>query len=194
MIERGFNAPLTSSVGRLFDAVAALAGIRQRASYEGQAAVELEWRASEALPDGSYPFDLVAHDGDPERAAFQVDTRPLIAAVAVDVHNKLCPERVARRFHSTLVEIILGVCRHIREQSGLDRVVFSGGVFMNALLLAEAVERLAADGFRAYRHRLVPPNDGGLCLGQLAVAAAAAGDGGVRASRQGEADVPGDPR
>jgi hydrogenase maturation protein HypF len=194
MIERSFNAPLTSSVGRLFDAVAAMAGVRGRVSYEGQAAIELEWRASEAPPDGSYPFDLAPHDDEPAGAAFQVDTRPLIAAVAQDVDNKLCPGRVARRFQSTLVDIIARACRRIRERSGLDRVALSGGVFMNALLLAEAVERLGADGFRVYRHHRVPPNDGGLSLGQLAVAAATAGDDRFRATWQGESDVPGDPR
>jgi hydrogenase maturation protein HypF len=193
MIERRFNAPLTSSVGRLFDAVAALAGIRMSVSYEGQAAVELEWRASQVEPDGCYPFYLEEHDGDTGRA-LQVDTRPLIAAVARDVHNKLCLECVARRFHSTLVEILVRVCRCIRKRSGLDGVVLSGGVFMNALLLAEAVEQLRVDGFRVYRHRQVPPNDGGLCLGQLAIAAATAGDNGFRSMRQGEANVPGNPR
>jgi hydrogenase maturation protein HypF len=187
MIERRFNAPLTSSVGRLFDAVAALAGVRQQVSYEGQAAVELEWRASTALPDGTYPFDLETPDGESAGAAFQIDTRPLIAAVACDVYNGLCPERIARRFHSTLVEIIAQACRRVREQSGLEAVVLSGGVFMNALLLVEAVERLRADGFRVYRHRRVPPNDGGLSLGQLAIAAAVAAE-------EGKAHVPGNSR
>jgi hydrogenase maturation protein HypF len=194
MVERRFNAPLTSSVGRLFDAVAALAGIRHRVSYEGQAAMELEWRASDAAPDGNYPFALEAHADGPAGDAFRIDTRPLIAAVASDVHNKLCPEHIARRFHSTLVKIIARACRRIREQTGLDVVVLSGGVFMNALLLAEAVERLRADGFRVYRHRQVPPNDGGLCLGQLAIAAAIVGDDCIQATRQGEAHVPGNPR
>jgi hydrogenase maturation protein HypF len=194
MVERRLNAPLTSSVGRLFDAAAALAGIRHRVSYEGQAAMELEWRASGAAPDGSYPFDLEAHADGPAGDAVRIATRPLIAAVASDVHNNLGPERIARRFHSTLVEIVAQVCRRLREQTGLDGVVLSGGVFMNALLLAEAAERLRADGFRVYRHRQVPPNDGGLCLGQLAIAAATAGADGFRATRQGEANVLGDPR
>jgi hydrogenase maturation protein HypF len=194
MIKRRVNAPLTSSIGRLFDAVAALAGIRQNVSYEGQAAIELEWRASESDPDGSYPFDLVADEGNSAKAAFQIDTRPLIAALTKDVHNKLCCNRIARRFHSTVVEIIVQTCRRIREQSGLNRVVLSGGVFMNALLLGEALEQLKGNRFDVHRHQRVPPNDGGLCLGQLAIAAATAGDDHFQANRRGEANVPGDPR
>src|SRR5262249_18459289 len=133
-------------------------------------------------------------DGEAAGAVFRIDTRPLIAAMARDVHNKLCPERLARRFHSTLTEIIAQVCRRIRGQGGPDVVVLSGGGFMNALLLPEAGERLRAGGFRASRHRQVPPNDGGLSLGQLAVAAATARDERSQATRQGEAHVSRDSR
>jgi hydrogenase maturation protein HypF len=171
LIERRINSPLTSSVGRLFDAVAALAGVRQRVSYEGQAAVELEWRALEVEADGSYPFELAECDGGP----WQIDTRPLIDAVLADRDRGQGPARIARRFHGTLTEIIVQICQRIRGQSGLNAVVLSGGVFMNALLLTEADRHLAAAGFRVHRHRQVPPNDGGLCLGQLAIAAAQAG-------------------
>jgi hydrogenase maturation protein HypF len=174
MIERRFNTPPTSSAGRLFDAVAALAGVRQRVNYEGQAAVELEWRASAAVPDARYPFGLDTGGGESAEGVLQIDTRPLIAAVACDVHNKLCPERIARRFHSTLVEIIAQVCRRLREQTRLEVVALSGGVFLNALLLAETIDRLRANGFRVYRHCQVPPSDGGLSFGQLAIAAVAA--------------------
>jgi hydrogenase maturation protein HypF len=165
MLARGLNTPRTSSAGRLFDAVASLAGVRDRVSYEGQAAIELEWLATEIAPDGAYPFDL---GGDP----LVIDTRPLIRAVVADVSRGVGAALVARRFHSTLVELIAEVCSRLRAATGIDAVTLSGGVFLNALLTQEVSRRLAADGFRVYRHRLVPPNDGGLSLGQLAVAAA----------------------
>jgi hydrogenase maturation protein HypF len=169
LIHRRFNAPLTSSVGRLFDGVAALAGVRDRVSYEGQAAIELEWLASEALADGHYPFEVEEAGAD---RPLVIDTRPMIAEVAVEVGRGRGAAIVGRRFHSTLVEIVAAVCSRIRSRTGLGAVVLSGGVFLNALLLREAIERLGRDGFRVYRHRRVPPSDGGLSLGQLAIAAA----------------------
>lgn len=163
MIERGFHAPWTSSMGRLFDAVAAIAGVRTHAGFEAQAAMELEWLATGVQRDGAYPFEL-----RPD----VVDTRPLIRAVVQDVQRQTSEAVVARRFHSTVVEIIAAVCARIRSETKLDAVALSGGVFMNALLQSEASTRLAAEGFRVYRHRRVPPGDGGLCLGQLAIGAA----------------------
>jgi hydrogenase maturation protein HypF len=168
MIERRFNAPLTSSAGRLFDAVAALAGVRDRVSYEGQAAVELEWLASGVGTDGAYPFDLTHAE---EQGPIVIDTRPLIRAVADEAARKIGAALIARRFHSTMVEIIATVCGRLRQATGIEKVVLSGGVFLNVLLTSEATAKLTGDGFRVYRHRLVPPNDGGLSLGQLAVAA-----------------------
>jgi hydrogenase maturation protein HypF len=159
------NSPLTSSAGRLFDAVASIAGVRDRVSYEGQAAVELEALAMEEVADASYPF--VVCDGNPRI----VDTRPLIRAVVTDVTNCVTTGRIARRFHSTLVEIAAAICGAIRDETRLGTVVLSGGVFLNALMTSEVSARLTREGFRVYRHRLVPPNDGGLSLGQLAVAA-----------------------
>ncbi|HEY8505992.1 MAG TPA: carbamoyltransferase HypF, partial [Gemmataceae bacterium] len=174
MLERGLNSPMTSSAGRLFDAVAALAGVRRRVSYEGQAAMELEWHAADTAPDGAYPFGVDApHSGNGgvSPAPLVVDTRPLIRAVAEDVRRGGKMGRIARRFHSTLVDVIADVCGRVRQTTGLGVVVLSGGVFMNALLTQEVSARLGGEGFRVYRHRLVPPNDGGLSLGQLAVAA-----------------------
>jgi hydrogenase maturation protein HypF len=172
MLEKGFNTPLTSSAGRLFDAVAALAGVREIASYEGQAAVELEWLATGAAPEEGYPFEVVeAPAGNPSEATLIVDTRPLIRAVAADASRPTEAVRIARRFHSTVVEIIAAVCDRIRATTDIGTVVLSGGVFLNALLTSEVSARLAGEGFQVYRHRLVPPNDGGLSLGQLAIAA-----------------------
>ncbi len=175
MLEKGFRTPMTSSAGRLFDAVAALAGLRQRVSFEGQAAMELEWLATGVADSEAYPFELeeVPADKHPD-ATVVVDTRPLIRAIVLDTARGIPAAIISRRFHTTLVELIASVCDHIRGLTQLDAVVLSGGVFMNALLSSEANTRLTGDGFRVYCHRLVPPNDGGLSLGQLAIAAALA--------------------
>jgi hydrogenase maturation protein HypF len=169
MLERRLNTPITSSAGRLFDAVASLAGLRDRVSYEGQAAVELEGLAEPATSDGSYPFELIppAEAGGP----FVVDTRPMIRAVADETTRGVSVPHIARRFHLTLVDLVARVCVRLRQECGLSAVVLSGGVFLNALLTGEVTTRLAREGFRVHRHRLVPPSDGGLSLGQLAVAA-----------------------
>jgi hydrogenase maturation protein HypF len=173
MLERGLQSPKTSSAGRLFDAAASLAGVRDCVSYEGQAAIELEWLASGQAPAGSYPFSLETDSTtDPGETLLRVDTRPLIAAVAADANQGVEAAQIARRFHSSLVEVVAAVCGRLRTATGIAAVVLSGGVFLNALLTAEVSARLRTDGFRVYRHRLVPPNDGGLSLGQLAIAAA----------------------
>jgi hydrogenase maturation protein HypF len=177
MLERRFNTPLTCSAGRLFDAVAALAGVRDRVSYEGQAAVELEWLATGVTPDGAYPFELEEAPGGDGAGEFLVDTRPLIRAAARDAGRGGGAARIARRFHSAVVEMIAAVCGRLRQATGIGAAVLSGGVFMNALLTDEVSARLSGEGWRVYRHRQVPPNDGGLSLGQLAVAAAQ--NGGV---------------
>jgi hydrogenase maturation protein HypF len=166
MLERGVNSPPTSSAGRLFDAVAALIGIRDRVSYEGQAAVELEWRAGNTAPAASYPFSI-----SKDKDAWVVDTRPLIAALAEEVRRGVTPECIARRFHTTMANVVLDMCRRIRTETGCGDVTLSGGVFQNALLTIECSQLLQDAGFRVCRHKLVPPNDGGLSLGQLAIAA-----------------------
>jgi hydrogenase maturation protein HypF len=173
MIARRANTPLTSSAGRLFDAVAALAGVRQKVSYEGQAAMECEWLASELTADAAYPYETIDEPGDfGSEPTCIVDTRPLIRAVVRDKAKGAAAGRIARRFQSTLVEIVADICGRIANRTGLDRVVLSGGVFANVLLTVEAAAHLDRQGLRVYRHQLVPPNDGGLSLGQLAIAAA----------------------
>jgi hydrogenase maturation protein HypF len=187
MLDRQVNTPQTSSMGRLFDAVAAIAGDRDRVAYEGQAAMQLEWLATDVADAGAYPFefqncrvpgsrDSGVSDGATAGEPLVIDTRPLIRAVAEDAARAVDPSLIARRFHTTVVEIISAVCRRLRGSTGLNAVTFSGGVFMNALLTRDAGERLGDDGFRVYRHGLVPPNDGGLSLGQLAIAAIASVD------------------
>jgi hydrogenase maturation protein HypF len=173
LIERRLNAPLTSSAGRLFDAVASLAGIRHRVRFEGQAALELERMAWSESPQGLYDFDLVRDEGDCEaNSPLVVDTRPLIRAITADVNHGIKAPSIARRFHETLVAMIVATCGEIRKQCGLHRVVLSGGVFMNALVTLRVTARLNEEGFHVYRHEKVPPNDGGLSLGQVAIAAA----------------------
>ncbi len=169
MIERRLNTPSTSSMGRLFDGVAALAGGRDRVSYEGQAAIEFEWLASGCNAGGVYSFEIEDAGLD---SPLLIDTRPLICEVVDGIRQGHDAATIGRRFHSTVVEIVAQVCSRLRERIGLSVVTLSGGVFLNALLTSETVERLAGDGFRVYRHRRVPPGDGGLSLGQLAVAAA----------------------
>jgi hydrogenase maturation protein HypF len=168
MIARRVNAPMTSSAGRLFDAVAALCGGRHVTTFEGQAAMWLESIAGTVAGEVSYPFTCHRPDG----GAIVVDTRPLVRAVANDRLCGVAPAVVARRFHSTLAEIVRAVCDTIRQRTRLSDVVLSGGVFLNGVLTAAVENRLAGDRFQVYRHRVVSPGDGGLSLGQLAVAAA----------------------
>ncbi|HTW94563.1 MAG TPA: carbamoyltransferase HypF [Tepidisphaeraceae bacterium] len=164
MMERRLNSPMTSSAGRLFDAAACLAGVRDTVSHEGQAAMELEWLAAGTEDKGEYPFE-VDETGT-------IDTRPLIAALAKDANSGLPAAVIARRFHTTMSQMVFRVNCLLRKATGHDRVVLSGGVFMNELLVVETARRLSDAGFVVYCHRAVPPNDGGLSLGQLAVAAA----------------------
>ncbi|MGC8639228.1 MAG: carbamoyltransferase HypF, partial [Isosphaeraceae bacterium] len=153
MLIRRVNTPPTSSMGRLFDAVAALAGVRDDVSYEGQAAMELEWLAMRAVADGVYPFGLdTPHDGDRTESPVIIDTRPLIRAVVADVEKGTAPKRIARRFHTTVVQLVAAVCARIRDAAGLDAVVLSGGVFLNSVLTHEVCDRLQGGGFRVFRH------------------------------------------
>jgi hydrogenase maturation protein HypF len=171
MIARSLNCPPTSSLGRLFDAIAALLGIRQEVQYEGQAAIELEMLAAQAQTEAekSYPFELSkAEAGKPAL----LDVRPLVRAIVGDIQQHAPTARIARRFHASIAEMLAATCQYARVESGLNEVALSGGVFQNRLLLEQLTERLAKMAFRVYTNRRVPPNDGGLSLGQLAVAAA----------------------
>lgn len=171
MIERGLNCPMTSSMGRLFDAVAALLGVRLRASFEGQAAMELEALALRAPPglQRVYRMPLSREkSGEP----FQIDTVPMMHEIVEDLKQGLTGSEIAGRFHSSLIQMIVRVCEELRRESGLNKVVLSGGVFMNGILLSGAVRTLKSRDFQVFFHRQVPPNDGGISLGQLAIAAA----------------------
>jgi hydrogenase maturation protein HypF len=165
MLERRLNSPLTSSCGRLFDAVAALIGLRSRVTYEGQAAIELEALAERSDSEEAYPFAV-----EEENAPFAVDFRPMFRAMVDDLSDRVEGRDIARRFHNTVADAVGRVCDRIRAGSGLDRVVLSGGSFQNRLLSEGVFDLLSSRGFHVHAHRLVPPNDGGLALGQAIIA------------------------
>jgi hydrogenase maturation protein HypF len=176
MLARGVNSPLSSSAGRLFDAVAALVGLRDEVQYEAQAAMELERLAEGRWEDG-YAF-RIRHEARP----MVVEIQGIIQGVVDDVLRGQSTARIAAKFHATLGEVILQVCCRIRELTGLQQVALSGGVFQNILLLTRVMTNLQAKGFEVYTHSQVPPNDGGLALGQAAVASALLAQGGEEAS------------
>jgi len=165
MLTRRLNSPLTSSCGRLFDAVAALTGLRNRVSYEGQAAIELEAVAELSGSDKVYPFTIDDVDG-----TLVLDFRPLLRALVRDVTDGKPVAAMARAFHNTVAAAVAEVCERVRRESGMDRVVLSGGVFQNKLLSEGVFDLLSGRGFQVFNQRLVPPNDGGLALGQAIIA------------------------
>jgi hydrogenase maturation protein HypF len=173
MLEKNLNAPVTSSAGRLFDAVSALIGLRQRASFEGQAAVELEFNADVDLRD-AYPFTLT------EKIPVVIDWEPAIRGALGDIKNGGSRGAISAKFHNMLVQSIVAVARRIGEPT----VVLSGGCFQNRLLLERAVEQLREENLRPYWHQRIPPNDGGIALGQT-VAAAMIGNENARKKQEG---------
>ena len=184
MIASGTRVTQTSSMGRLFDAVSALLGIRRDASYEGQAAMELEALASEpqagatGLSKSFYPFSVrrratAEHWGQPSGHVSQtavIELDALLGAIVQDLDRGVPAPEIAWRFHAALAELLVSVCVALREETGLRRVALSGGVFQNRLLLEMATARLDGAGFQPVVHRLVPTNDGGLSLGQAYIA------------------------
>jgi hydrogenase maturation protein HypF len=174
MIVQSINSPPTSSLGRLFDAVAALVGLRSEVLYEGQAAIELEILARQR--EGSiskeqsdiYPFTIKMRDQMPAT----LDVTPMFRAIVSNIQQGVSTSHIADRFHRSIAELLATVCFGAREKTGLNVVALSGGVFQNQLLLEQLVKRLEEMTFQVYMNRRVPPNDGGISLGQIAVAAA----------------------
>ncbi|MBM4274338.1 MAG: carbamoyltransferase HypF [Deltaproteobacteria bacterium] len=162
----GLNSPLTSSTGRLFDAVAAALGICRTRTYEGQPALELEMAAAEG-EEGWYPAPLHA-DG----SLLVLDTVALFKETVGDYLSGAAPPRAAARFHNSLARLLAQACAAIKDRTGLETVALSGGVFQNALLLTRLYDLLSEQGFEILTHTRTPPNDGGISLGQAAVAAA----------------------
>lgn len=167
MLLRGINSPMTTSCGRLFDAVAALLNIRHIVSYDGQAAIELEACAESAeQEDFLYPFEITHNSGRPMQLSFI----PLFPAIMADLNSGISTAVIARRFHASVARGTTEVCQKIARQSGCDRVVLSGGVFQNRLLTELVYSDLTNRGLQVFTHSLVPPNDGGIALGQAAIA------------------------
>jgi hydrogenase maturation protein HypF len=168
----GFGCVPTSSMGRLFDAVASLAGVRHAVDYEAQAAIELEGRSRRVPePATGYAFELSCADGD-DVAPAVADPAPVVRAVAADVRAGVPAGVIGARFHRGVADLVAALAVLARDQGGGGTVALTGGVFQNALLLSSARRELRAAGFTVLCHRNVPPNDGGLALGQVVAAAA----------------------
>ena len=167
-LKQGINCPPTSSAGRLFDAVSALAGVRGEIDYEAQAAIELEMLAADILPEDepvSYAFDIVENQG-----VRIIKLAELLSAVVRDVRNQVPVSIISLRFHNTVAQMIARMCKSIATETGITRAALSGGVFQNRLLLRLATSALRREGFNVLTHHLVPCNDGGISLGQAVIA------------------------
>ena len=160
-LEHALNAPPTSSMGRLFDAASALIGIRQMSTYEGQAAIQMEAMADPA-DKGWYPFEISQDTFNPA---------PLWESLLADWHHGVSPSLIATRFHNSVAEVSVDLCRRIRQETGVNTVALSGGVWQNRLLLNKSIGLLEKENFTVLTHRRVPTNDGGVALGQMMVAA-----------------------
>ncbi|MBV9216822.1 MAG: carbamoyltransferase HypF [Acidobacteria bacterium] len=161
MLSQCLNSPLTSSAGRLFDAVAAILGLRKHCAFEGQAAMELEFLARDS-ETSSYELRLVKENGSP----IIVDWEPMILSLLSDINCGIPAATTAARFHNSLVEMIAAVA----SECGTESIVLTGGCFQNRYLLEHSVKRLRKDAFKVYWHQRIPTNDGGISLGQIAAA------------------------
>jgi hydrogenase maturation protein HypF len=172
MLRSGFGCTPTTSAGRLFDALASLLGVRHDAEYEGQAAMELEALAASyagPAPEG-WQLDVRAADD-----GLEIDPAPVVAVAARWVRDGGDPAAAGAAFHAALADALVAAAERVREERGVDVVGLSGGVFQNALLTRLCADTLGARGFRVLLHRTVPPNDGGIALGQIAVAGSGGG-------------------
>lgn len=178
-LEHQINTPMTSSVGRLFDAIAALAGVRQKINYEAQAAIELEALVDQT-ENGAYPFEMIFPVSKPSPGStpslwdlipLEISPVPMLNSLLEDIGAGVSPSIVAARFHNALAEVVVSVCKIIRTETSLSRVALSGGVWQNLTLLNKTCQLLIDNGFQIIVHHQVPPNDGGLSLGQVAIAA-----------------------
>lgn len=165
MMQHHINSPVTTSAGRLFDGIAALIGLHQQVSFEGQAAMALEYAAHhETACDAVYPFAIASSSS----GTYHIDWRPLIEAIVSDLQHRLSPAIISMEVHNTLAQAIVAIAR----LAGEPRVALTGGCFQNRILTQQTTRHLTDAGFEVLLHRQVPPNDGGISLGQIVVAAA----------------------
>ena len=160
-IQNHINTPLTSSMGRLFDAVAALLGIRQEVNYEAQAAIELEAIADPYEKD-YYILDIDGHT---------IHTQALFEAIVIDMQNKVSINKISAKFHQSIIKMVLDICNIIRKETGIQHVALSGGVWQNLYLMSHIIPALEKAQFIPLFHQLTPTNDGCVALGQVMVAA-----------------------
>jgi hydrogenase maturation protein HypF len=166
MLEKGLNSPLTSSCGRLFDAAAALLNVRHFVSYDGQAAIELEALAETSDDNRPMLYEVaLSNDG-----LLQIDFSKLLISILTELETGVSTAAIARRFHASVARASTEVCISIARDTRLDRVVLSGGVFQNRLLSEMIYTGLTEQGLQVFTHRLSPPNDGCIALGQAAIA------------------------
>jgi hydrogenase maturation protein HypF len=163
MLEKGINSPMASSMGRLFDAVSAIAGIRSETTYDAQAAIELEMSA-EINKTAGYRFCIKESEG-----RFIIEPSPVIMEIVEDIKRKTPQGKISYRFHKGISAIITEICKRIKEEKNISIVVLSGGVFQNLLLLDMVYSQLKRAHFYVYTHRLLPTNDGCISTGQAAI-------------------------
>lgn len=176
-LDKNINSPMTSSMGRLFDAVAALLDVRQQINYEAQAAIELE-----ALVDPeenmAYPFDILHSQEIPDdknashfhQNTIKIDYKPVLEGIISELRNGIEPRKISARFHNGIAIIVKDICLAMRNETSINHVVLSGGVWQNMILLQKTIELLEAADFDVMLHSAIPPNDGGIALGQAAIA------------------------
>lgn len=158
MLSKKLNSPLSSSAGRLFDIVSGLLGLCTTQSFEGEAAIKLEQLIDESCAKESYPFKIQG-----ESYPFIIDWQPLLSAILADLSASVSPAKIAARFHFSMVDIIIAMAK----RCAVKDILLSGGCFQNRFLLEHAISSLKKDGFNAHFHKIIPPNDGGIALGQL---------------------------
>lgn len=163
MLQVGLNAPFTSSAGRLFDAISSLLGFCQRTKFEGQAAMMLEFAMEDFYSEKRYPFQITEEERNGSFVCYVFDWEPMVREVLEDQKRGIGPQEVSCKFHNTLVEVITDLAKRIGEK----RVVLTGGCFQNKYLTERAIQRLREEGFRPYWHQRIPPNDGGIAVGQV---------------------------
>lgn len=169
MLSRRINAPLTSSMGRLFDGVASLLGLQHTVTFEGQAAIQLECIADERVTSG-YRFDIDFPVGSNGDKPLVIRWQPVVEQIVKDVNAGISPAIISAMFHHSIAAMVLQVCAIISDRQGIDIVILSGGVFQNNFLLSRTVRGLQSQGFEVYFHEKIPSNDGGISLGQAIIA------------------------